>query len=176
VLLVRTLGDSSSLAPAATSAIHEIDPALAVFAVEPLDDTMSRSIGQRRFTTLVLAAFASVALLLAAIGIHGVLSYGVSQRRREIGIRMALGARRPDLVRLVLRQGLALAAAGLLVGFLGAIAFTRLLSNQLFGITASDPLTLGAVALLLGLVALAATVSPAHRAASVDPVVTLRSE
>jgi len=176
VLLVRTAANPSSLATAVTSAIHEIDPGLAVFATESLEDTLSRSIGQRRFTMLLLASFAFVALLLAAIGIHGVLSYGVSQRRREIGIRMALGARRSDLIGLVVRQGLMLTTAGLLVGFLGAIAFSRLLSSQLFGITPSDPLTLGAVAILLGLVALAATVSPAHRAASVDPIVTLRSE
>jgi putative ABC transport system permease protein len=176
VLLVRTTGDPSSLATTVTSVIHQIDPGLAVFAVEPLHDTMTRSIGQRRFTMLLLALFAFVALLLAAIGIHGVLSYGVSQRRREIGIRMALGARRPDLVALVVRQGLVLTLIGLAVGFLGAIAFTRLLSTQLFGITASDPLTLVAVAMLLAFVALAATVSPAHRAASVDPVITLRSE
>ncbi|HEU4935850.1 MAG TPA: ABC transporter permease [Vicinamibacterales bacterium] len=176
VLLVRTPANPSSLATAVTSAIHAIDPGLAVFAVEPLADTMSRSIGQRRFTMLLLASFAFVALLLAAIGIHGVLSYGVSQRRREIGIRMALGARRPDLVALVVRQGLTLTAVGVVVGFAGAIAFTRLLSSQLFGITAGDPLTFGGVALLLGVVALAATASPAHRAASVDPVVSLRSE
>jgi putative ABC transport system permease protein len=176
VLIVRTAGNPSSLATAVTAAIHELDPGLAVFAVEPLGDTMSRSIGQRRFAMLLLGLFACVALLLAAIGIHGVLSYGVSQRRREIGIRMALGARRPDLVALVVRQGLRLAAVGLVVGFLGAFAFTRLLSTQLFGITNRDPLTLGAVAMLLGLVALTATVSPALRAASVDPVVTLRSE
>ncbi len=176
VLLVRTAGDPSSLANAITSIVHEIDPGLAVFAVEPLGDTMSRSIAQRRFTTLLLTLFASTALLLAAIGIHGVLSYGVTQRRREIGIRMALGARRPDLIALVVRQGLSLTAAGLVVGFLGAIVFARLLNSQLFGITAADPLTLAAVGIVLGLVALAATVSPAHRAASVDPVVTLRSE
>jgi putative ABC transport system permease protein len=176
VLLVRTAVNPSSLTTAVTNAIHEIDPGLAVFAVEPLHDTMSRSIGQRRFTMLLLALFAFVALLLAAIGIHGVLSYAVSQRRREIGIRMALGARRTDLVGLVVRQGLTLTAVGLIAGFLGASIFTRLLSTQLFGITASDPLTLGVVAVLLGLVALAATMSPAHRAASVDPIVTLRSE
>ena len=176
VLLVRTTGNPSSLATAVIAAIHEIDPGLAIFAVEPLRETLSRSIGQRRFTMLLLALFAFLALLLAAIGIHGVLSYGVSQRRREIGIRMALGARRPDLVALVVRQGLVLTAIGLVVGFLGATAFTRLLSTQLFGITATDPLTLGSVAVLLGVVALAATASPAHRAASIDPIVTLRSE
>jgi putative ABC transport system permease protein len=176
VLLVRTRGNPSSLARAVTSAIHEIDPGLAVFASEPLDDTMSRSIGQRRFTMVVLAMFAFIALLLAAIGIHGVLSYGVSRRRREIGIRMALGARQPDLVAFVLREGLALTAVGLVAGFLGAIAFTRLLSTQLFGVTSSDPATFVAVAMLLGLVALVATLAPAYRAATVDPIVTLRSE
>ena len=176
VLLVRIAGNPSSAAGALTSVIHEIDPGLAVFAVEPLGDTMSRSVAQRRFVMLLLTLFASIALLLAAIGIHGVLSYGVAQRRREIGIRVALGARRLDLVALVARQGLALTTAGLIVGFLGAVAFTRLLSSQLFGIGASDPLTLAVVSVLLGLVALAATVSPAHRAASVDPVITLRSE
>jgi putative ABC transport system permease protein len=176
VLLVRTEADPSALTTAVTNEIHALDPGLAVFAVEPLDETLSRSIGQRRFTMLLLALFAFVALLLAAIGIHGVLSYGVAQRRREIGIRMALGARRPDLVALVVRQGLTLAGVGLIVGFLGAIAFTRLLASQLFGITATDPLSLGAVAVLLGFVALAATVAPAHRAASVDPIITLRSE
>jgi ABC-type antimicrobial peptide transport system permease subunit len=125
---------------------------------------------------LLLAMFACIALLLAAIGIHGVLSYGVSQRRREIGIRMALGARQPDLVAFVLREGLALTAVGLVAGFLGAIAFTRLLSTQLFGVTSSDPATFEAVAMLLGLVALVATLAPAYRAATVDPIVTLRSE
>jgi len=176
VLLVRTAADPSSLATAVTSAIHEIDPGLAVFAIEPLDETMSRSIGQRRFTMSLLAIFAFIALLLAAIGIHGVLSYGVSQRRRELGIRMALGARQPDLVALVVRQGLALTAVGGVLGFVGALAFSRLLSAQLFGVTSSDPASFGAVAMLLGLVALAATLAPAYRAASVDPIVTLRSE
>jgi putative ABC transport system permease protein len=176
VLLVRADGDPSSLATTITRTIHQIDPGLAVFAIEPLSETMSRSIGQRRFAMLLLALFASVAMLLAAIGIHGVLSYGVAERRREIGIRMALGARRPDLVLSVLRQALGLTVTGLIAGFLGAVAFTRLLSSQLFGVSASDPATFVAVALLLGLVALVATIAPAHHAASVDPILTLRSE
>ena len=159
-----------------TAAIHEIDPGLAVFAVEPLDVTMSRSIGQRRFTVLLLGLFATVALLLAAIGIHGVLSYAVAQRQREIGIRMALGARASDLVGLVVRQGLELAAIGLGMGVAGALGLTRFLSAQLFGITPTDPATFAAVVALLGVVALAATAAPARRAVSVDPIVTLRSE
>jgi len=176
VLLVRTSGDPAALATAVTGAIHEIDSGLAVFAVEPLEVTMSRSVGQRRFTMLLLALFAAVALLLAAIGVHGVLSYGVTQRRREIGIRMALGARRHDLVALVVRQGLALAVMGLTAGLVTAVASTRLLSSQLFGITPTDPATFAVVAIVLAAVALAATAAPAHRAASVDPIVTLRSE
>ena len=137
---------------------------------------MSRSIGQRRLTMLLLALFAAVALLLAAIGVHGVLSHGVTQRRREIGIRMALGAQRHDLVALVVRQGLALAIVGVTAGLITAIVFTRLLSTQLFGITPTDPATFGVVATLLAIVALAATAAPAYRAASVDPSLTLRSE
>jgi putative ABC transport system permease protein len=176
VLLVRTSADPSSLATAVTAAIHEIDPGLAVFAVEPLDVTMSRSIGQRRFTVLLLGLFATVALLLAAIGIHGVLSYAVSQRQREIGIRMALGARASDLVGLVVRQGLGLTAIGLGIGVAGALGLTRFLSAELFGITPTDPATFAAVVALLGVVALAATAAPARRAVSVDPIVTLRSE
>ena len=176
VLLVSTSADPQSLGLAVTAAIHDVDRGLAVFAVEPLQLTLSRSIGQRRFTMLLLGLFATVALLLAAIGIHGVLSYAVSQRRKEIGIRMALGARASDLVTLVMRQGLSLAAAGLAGGLAGAFLLTRFLSTQLFGVTPTDPATLATVAAVLFVVALAATLAPARRAASVDPIVTLRSE
>jgi len=176
VLLVRTSGDPSKLGTAVIAAVHDVDRGLAVFGVEPMQVTLSRSIGQRRFTMLLLGLFAAVALLLAAIGIHGVLSYGVSQRRREIGIRMALGARGSDMVGLVMRQGLALAGAGLALGLAGAFGLSRFLSSQLFGVAPTDPATFAAVAALLGIVALAATIAPAHRAASVDPLVTLRSE
>ena len=176
VLLVRTSGDPATFGPAVTAAVHDVDRGLAVFGVEPLQITLSRSIGQRRFTMLLLGLFAAVALLLAAIGIHGVLSYGVSQRRREIGIRMALGARASDLVGLVMREGLGLAGAGLALGLAGAFGLTRFLGSQLFGVAPTDPATFAAVTTLLAIVALAATIAPAHRAASVDPLVTLRSE
>jgi putative ABC transport system permease protein len=174
VLLVRTTGDPATLATAVTGAIHEIDRGLAVFAVEPMEATVSRSIAQRRFTMLLLGLLAAVALLLAAVGIHGVLSYGVSQRRREIGIRMALGARSSDMVGLVVREGVALAAIGLALGLAGAFALTRFLTSQLFGVAPTDPATFAAVAVLLALVALAATAAPARRAAAVDPMVALR--
>jgi putative ABC transport system permease protein len=173
---VRTSGDPRSLSLAVTGAIHDVDRGLAVFGVEPLAVTLSRSIGQRRFTMLLLGLFAAVALMLAAIGIHGVLSYAVSQRRREIGIRMALGARASDLVSLVVRQAVALAAVGLAGGLAGALALTRFLTTQLFGVTSTDPATYASVAIVLFVVALAATAAPARRAASVDPIVSLRSE
>ena len=176
VLLVRTSGDPATFGTAVTAAVHDVDRGLAVFGVEPIQVTLSRSIGQRRFTMLLLGLFAAVALLLAAIGIHGVLSYGVSQRRREIGIRMALGARASDLVGLVMREGLGLAGAGLTLGLAGAFGLTRFLGSQLFGVAPTDLATFAAVTTLLAVVALAATIAPAHRAASVDPLVTLRSE
>ena len=176
VLLVRTIGDPQALGPTVTAAIHDVDPGLAVFAVEPMQLTLSRSIGQRRFTMILLGLFAGVALLLAAVGVHGVLSYAVSERRREIGIRMALGARAVDLVALIVRQGITLAVVGLAAGLVAAFALTRFLSTQLFGITPTDPVTFASVALVLLAVALAATASPAHRAAKVDPVVSLRSQ
>ena len=125
---------------------------------------------------LLLALFAGAALLLAAVGIHGVLSYNVSQRRREIGIRMALGARAADVVGAILREALGLTAIGLVLGLGGAIALTRLLRGQLFGIAATDPVTFAAVALLLSFVAFAATLAPARRASRVDPILALRSE
>jgi putative ABC transport system permease protein len=176
VLLVRAAGDPAALGSAAVSAIHDIDPGLAVFGVEPLNATVSRSVGQRRFTMLLLGLFAGTALLLAVVGIHGVLSYAVSQRRREFGIRMALGARAVDVVSGVVFEGLALWMVGLGVGLLGAFASTRLLANQLFGIAPTDPITFGGVAALLAVVALLSTAAPARRAAHVDPSVTLRAE
>jgi putative ABC transport system permease protein len=176
VLLVRTGGDPTALTIAVTRAIHDVDRGLAVFGVEPMHVTLSRSIGQRRFTTLLLTLLATVALLLAAVGIHGVLSYGVSQRRKEIGIRMALGARASDMIGLIVREGLRLAAVGLALGLAGAFGLTRFLTTQLFGVTPTDPATFAGVAALLAFVAVAATAVPARRAAAVDPLVTLRSE
>jgi putative ABC transport system permease protein len=176
VLLLRTSGDPAALESAAAGAIHEIDRGLAVFGVEPLRTTLSRSIGQRRFTMLLLGLFAAVALLLAAVGVHGVLSYAVAQRRRELGIRMALGARTADIIALVARDGLALSGAGLAAGLAGAVVLTRFLASQLFGVTATDPATFATVAAVILVVAGAAIVAPARRAARLDPVVTLRSQ
>jgi putative ABC transport system permease protein len=175
-LLIRTTGDPASLAPAIRRIVADLDPSLPLFGVEPLSRTLSNSIGQRRFTMLVLGAFAAVALLLAMVGVHGVLTYTVTQRTREIGIRMALGADRSRVRGLILGQGVTLVAGGLLLGLIGAFAITRMLRALLFGVSPTDPGTFLGVAVLLAVVALIASYLPAARAARVDPAVSLRSE
>ena len=175
-LLLRSSTNPAALAAAAQRVIHEIDPGLAVFAVEPLDQTIARSVAERRFTVFLLGTFAALAVILAAIGVHGLLSYDVARRRQEIGIRMALGAGRGAVLGLILRDGVVIVAAGLICGIAGALALTRLLRALLFGVSPTDPWTIAAVAILLGMVALAATALPARRAARVDPLPALRSE
>jgi predicted permease len=176
VLLARTAGDPAAAASSARAAIREIDSALAVFGVEPLDDTMARSTSERRFTMLVVSLFAAMALVLAAIGVHGVLSYSVAQRTREIGIRMALGARPARVLRLVAGEGIVLAIVGVALGLGGAWALTRLLANLLFGVRPGDPATFAAGATLLAATAAVAGYIPARRATRVDPAVALRAE
>jgi putative ABC transport system permease protein len=175
-LLARGQGDPVTLAPAVRAVVRALDPALPLFGVEPLSETLSHSVGQRRFTMLVLGVFAAVALLLAIIGVHGVLSYTVAQRTREIGIRMALGADRSNVRGLVVTQGARLAALGLTLGLLGALAVSRALSTLLYGVGATDPATFAEVALVLGAVALVASYLPARRATRVSPVEALREE
>ena len=138
--------------------------------------TLADSLGQRRFTMLVLGAFAAVALLLAVVGVHGVLSYTVSQRTREIGIRMALGADRSMVRALVLSQGARLVGYGLALGLAGALILSRSLSTLLYGVGAADPPTFAAIAALLAAVAMLACWLPARRAARTDPLVAIRSE
>src|SRR6185436_6717754 len=134
------------------------------------------SLGPRRFNMALLAVFATVALALCAIGIYGVVAYAVTERTHEIGVRLALGASPRDVVAMVVGQGLALAVAGAVVGVVAAVALTRLMSSLLYGVTATDPLTFGAVSLLLLLVATGAAWLPARRATTVDPLIALRSE
>ena len=147
----------STLSSSAERVIHEIDPALAVFAVEPLDRTLARSIAQRRFTTALLGGFALLALILAAVGIHGLVSYSVERRRREIGIRMAVGAGRADVYRLILREGGVVIAGALCAGLLGALLLTRLLRTLLFDVSPADGTALLIVAVVLTVVAFGAT-------------------
>ena len=141
-----------------------------------MNDWLYDSLARPRFSSTMLSAFAAFALILAAVGIYGVLSYVVSQSTHDIGLRVALGARRRDIVRLVLRHGLGLLAAGMAAGLAGAAALTRVMSSLLFGVSATDALTFGLVAALLSAVAIAAMLIPARRAASVDPIVALREE
>ena len=176
VLLARTAGDPRQLAGPLRRAIAAVDPALAVFGVEPLTETVSRSIAERRFTMLVLGIFAAVALALAAIGIYGVLSYTVTQRTAELGIRMALGADPGGLRRLVVGSGLALASIGVAVGLVGAWILSRMLESLLYGVAPTDPTVFATVAVLLLAVAALASYVPARRATRIDPVTALRVE
>ncbi|HEX5473988.1 MAG TPA: ABC transporter permease [Vicinamibacterales bacterium] len=173
VLLVRTAGDPAAQAAAVRRVFREIDPGLAVFGVEPLDRTRARSVSQPRFAMLVVATFAALALLLAAVGVHAMFQVAVADRRREIGIRLALGAAPGSISRLIVVEGLLLTAAGLALGLAGAYAAGRLAASLLFGVSGADPLTAGATAVLLTAVSLLATLLPARRAASIDPLVVL---
>jgi predicted permease len=175
-LLVRVEGDPAGLAGAIRAIARELDPALPLFGVEPLADTVAGSLAQRRFTMLVLGGFAAVALILAMVGVHGVLSYTVAQRTREIGIRVALGADAGAVRALIVGQGAGLAAAGLALGLLGALAGSRWLAALLYGVRPVDPVTFGGVTLALGAIALAATWLPARRAARIAPGDALRQE
>jgi putative ABC transport system permease protein len=173
---VRTDGKPEALMPAIRQKLFELDPELALANARTMDDWISDTAAQPRFNSFLLATFAVVALLMAAIGIYGVLAYSVSQRTREIGVRMALGAERGSVVRLIVGQGMRVALTGVAIGLAGGFALGRFLSSLVFGVTVHDPLTFGAVALMLSAVALAACALPARRASRVDPMVALRYE
>ena len=147
-----------------------------MYDVLTLDQVLGSALDYERFTVLLICVFSAVALALAAVGIYGVMSYAVSQRTREIGLRMALGARRNDVMLMVFAQGIKLTGAGVLIGFGGALALTRLMKTLVFDVSASDPLTLIAVALLLTIVAVLASLIPALRAIKVDPMIALRCD
>jgi ABC-type antimicrobial peptide transport system permease subunit len=157
-------------------AVWSTNPNLPVARVRTLEEIVERSMARTSFTLIMLGIAAAVAVLLGAVGIYGVVSYAVSQRTREIGLRMALGARKGDVSRLVLGQGLLLAALGVVVGLGAAFGLTRLMSALLFGVEAVDPMTYGLAAVVLSAIALLASYFPARRAASVDPMVALRWE
>jgi len=175
-LVVRTRGDAAGQAERLRRDIQSIDPDVTLAEIGTLEEAMALSVSQPRFDTMLLALFAGIALLLAAVGIYGLIAYSVAQRTQEIGVRMALGAERADVVGMVVRQGALLAAAGIAIGLGGALALTRLLKTMLFGIDATDALTFAAAPAGLMLVAVAATFLPALRATRVSPVVALRHE
>jgi ABC-type antimicrobial peptide transport system permease subunit len=174
--MVRLAGDPLAFAPTLRKTMREIEPALVLAAVEPLDDTMAKSTAERRFMMIVLGVFAGVTLLLAVIGVHGLLSYTVAQRTRELGIRMALGADRRRVRSLVLGQGIRLTLLGAGLGVLGAFATTRVLTSLLYGTSPADPIAIGGAIVLLAVVTLVASWLPARRAAATDPAVVLRTE
>ena len=175
-LTVRTSGDPMNPAAAVRQAVWSVDPAQPVSNVRTMEDILSEEVAQRRIGMTLLTAFAALALLLASLGIYGVLSYAVTQRTQEIGVRMALGANRRAVVRMVMTDGLRLAGAGVVLGLGASFALTRLMANLLFGVSANDPRTLALVTLLLTAVAMLACYVPARRAAKVDPMVALRYE
>jgi ABC-type antimicrobial peptide transport system permease subunit len=174
-VVVRAAVSPSALVPSIREAVRSLNPELPT-SFKTLDQVFSLSLDQRRFSLVIFSVFACVALLLAAMGIYGVTNYAVTQRTQEIGIRMALGAQRLDVLTLVVRQGVTLVVVGVALGLAGAIALTRVMSSLLFGVTAKDPLTFVAVAALLTLIAFVACYLPARRATKVDPLVALRYE
>jgi putative ABC transport system permease protein len=175
-LVIRAGENPLSLAGAVRREVQAIDPEQPVSAVRTMNDWIETSVAGARYRTILLGLFAGVALLLASTGIYGVMSYSVTQRTHEIGVRMALGARRWDVLKLVVRQGMVLVVIGVIIGLLGAFALTRVMSSLVFGVTTKDPLTFAAVSLVLTLVALIACYVPARRATKVDPLVALRYE
>jgi putative ABC transport system permease protein len=175
-LVIRTATDPAGIASAVRQQVASIDRDQPVSTIRMMTDVLFESVAQQRFRTMLLAAFAAVALTLAAVGIYGVMSYSVTQRTHEIGVRMALGAQRRDVVRLVVRGGLALTSAGVCLGLAGSFALTRVMSGLLFGVTATDSVTFAGITVLLTAVALLACYLPARHATKVDPMVALRYE
>jgi predicted permease len=175
-LAVRTAADPASIARAVRHEVASVDPDQPITGMATLEQTLSESVAPRRFNMLLFGIFAAIALALSTVGVYGVVSYSVTQRTNEIGIRMALGAEKRDVVRMVVGQGLKLALIGLVIGVAGALALTRFLANLLYGVRPTDPITFVAVSLILITVALAACYIPARRASKVDPMVALRYE
>ena len=176
VLALRTDADPLSLAAVLREQVHGLDKEQSLANIQTLEQVVNESLGRPRLNTLLLAAFAVLALLLAAIGIYGVLSYSVAQRTHEIGIRMALGAERRDVLRLIVGHGLFLTLMGITAGSAAAFGLTRLMTGLLFGVRPTDPTTFVAASVLLTCVALLASYIPARRATKVDPMVALRYE
>jgi ABC-type antimicrobial peptide transport system permease subunit len=174
--VLRTTGDPARVGPAAVRVIRQIDPLLPVASVRTLDEVFAESIARPRLTAAAMSVFAAAALLLAALGVYGIVAYSVSQRTREFGIRVALGARPSQIIGMVVGQNLRLVGIGLSIGIIAAIPATRLMRGLLFQIGPNDPATFVAIGVTLAAVAIVAAYLPARRGTQIDPVVTLKSE
>jgi putative ABC transport system permease protein len=175
-LVVRGRGESSATVAAIRDAVHELDSGLPLFNVQSLQEIVDQSTAQARMNGVLLAVFAGAALFLAALGVYGLVSYTVMQRRQEMGLRMALGAQSGDVIGLVLREAVALAAVGVAIGVVGAAFATRFVESWLFEVRRGDPLTFAVVSLGLAAIALIASYVPARRAARVDPLLAMRAD
>jgi putative ABC transport system permease protein len=175
-LVARTSGDPASFAGALRDAVWAIDKDQAVYSIKTMDATLAEMTSQRRFNMLLLGLFAAAALILASVGIYGVISYSVAQRTHEIGIRIALGADRRDVLRLIVGQAMGLALIGVGVGLVSAFFLTHWMSSLLYGVSATDPVIFTMIAVILTGVALGASFIPARRALKVDPMIALRYE
>jgi cell division protein FtsX len=174
-VVARTTGDPLGVAGAVRDEIRQLDASLPVANVRSMNDVVAAALATPRLTGFLLGTFAAIALALAAVGLYGVLAYLVSQRTQEIGVRLAIGAGRSQVLGMVLRHGLGLTAAGIVVGLIGALALTRLMESLLYGVRPNDPITFVAVAAALLLIALVASVLPARRAITVSPTIALRA-
>ncbi len=174
--MVRAAQNPTNLSADVRGIVHSVDPDQPIGDIRTLETIVSESSAPRRLTMLISGLFGALALLLAMVGLYGVISYSVEQRRHELGMRMVMGATKRDILRQIIAQGFQLAVSGIIVGMAGALILTRALTSVLFGITLTDPLIFGVVAVVLGGVALVACYVPARRATKVDPMVALRRE
>ena len=175
-VLARTAGNPAAMLPAMRAAVRQSEPSILIIAAAPLEELAGRPISGPRFIGWLMAIFAALALFLATIGIYGVISYGVSRRTREIGLRVALGAGRAGVLRMVVGRGMGLVIVGLAIGSAAAIGLTRVMASVMYGISATDPLTFAAASAVLATVALAACFAPALRASRIDPAIALRDQ
>jgi ABC-type antimicrobial peptide transport system permease subunit len=175
-IVINSTRPLAALAPSIRKIVHDMDPALPIIQLRTMEDVIGASVTRQRFLSLLLGIFAVVALTLAAIGTYGILSYMVSERQREIGIRMALGAGNNQVVGLVLGQGMTIALAGIVVGVVGAYGLSRLTASLHYGVSPSDPATYSAVAVVIAAVAVAACIVPIRKATRVDPLEAIRAD